>query len=73
MATGSKLAARTVMIFTASLLRTVASALPAKIGRTNVSASTTAQMSLIGWLSIRAATRGMTFLPTAVEAASTWV
>ena len=51
---------------------TVAMALPAYMGRTNVSALFTAVMSEICATSRSAATRGMTFLPPVVAGARMW-
>ncbi len=61
---------RIVSTFLGSLLCTVWMALPAYIGRSNVSGDTTLITSDTCMTSSRAATRGMTFLPDAVAAAA---
>ena len=70
---GSKAVPRTVMTLMASFELTVARALPAYMGRTKVSASTTALISEIWATSRSAAMRGMTFLPVVVAAATRWL
>ena len=68
-AASSKEVPRTVMILTLSLLLTLAMALPAYMGRTNVSADSTARTSDSMPMLSLAATRGSTFLPMAEEGA----
>ncbi len=61
------------MNFTSSLIFTVAIALPAYMGRLNVSSETTSRTSVTGALSHNAASLGSQFLPTLELAARTWV
>jgi len=58
-----------VTTFFASALLTVCTAFPAKTGRSNVSASITAETSEITITSSSAATRGITFLAAVVAGA----